>query len=1354
MRFEDFTKEQQQAITQKGSNIIVSAGAGSGKTAVLTQRVLHFIEKEGYHLNEFLILTFTKLAASEMKERIRKALTEKNLEDALLVDTSDITTFDAYALSIVKRYHNILNVSPNVSIIDSNIISVKKRNIIKDIFEENYIKKDPIFIEMVSKFCLKDDDLLQDLVLKLHNAATLEINFDHYLNNFIDTFYNEEMIQEHLNYYLEIIKTERENILNIIEDLPNIPLTRNSEELLVDKIKEICEFLLENEDYDNLIISLKDASLPRQPSGLQDEEKNLFSELKKSFDKLKELLSSLPQSEKEFHEYFTNLFPYINTLIDFTKKLENTLWEYKSSNNIYEFQDIAKMALQLFENHEEIRLEIKNNLKMIMIDEYQDTSLIQEKFIQQISNNNVYMVGDIKQSIYRFRNAVSDIFKDKYQAYRNNENGVAIDLNKNFRSRKEVLDDINYIFKQIMTLNMGGADYRETHIIEYGNKDYIKKGMSSQNNNSTFLFYDTKDTNKIETEIEIIAKDIINKINNKYQVYDKDKKLLRPCTFSDFCILLDRGSSFETYVKIFNDHHIPLFVENDENISSNIVVLVFTNILKLVKCILNNDYNNKEFIHAFLSLARSFIYQYDDQTLYNICANNSFQNDRIIIDFKQIILANKDLPTYQLFLKLVLELNIYTSFISLGDVKKNESYLDAFLEIFKQMSELDYTIDDFITYLKHINEYNLKIVLPSLNDSIDSVKLMNIHKSKGLEFSLVYFAGLTKQYNREELKQKYGVSSKYGLYFPTFKEKENIIKTRNAEYEAYQDSSEKIRLFYVALTRTKEKMHFVIPTSLYKQKTYLINRHKAKELFQNHNTIEDIFSLFINKEINYETFILLVKKINFSLPLSFFKSLDKTSYTLEQLFLEISNEKNLLNKAEKLIRDLREEKITLEDFHSYLNEYPLLKYLIDKDHVLNQNRDIDSLFIDVMKYYTDPTIEELYYDWLNGKIADDLFFQKSEALIGNFSMHFYSVRDFNNIPWDDKFIKTRWDCIDLKGFLFKLFIKIENENEFKSIFEFLGYTVNLNAKLQSEKREDIDNFFYETLNIDSDLEPIEKDIILFEKYKFKDGKDPKEGPLKTLLNYYKTEQINLEKFTELLEIYDYETTIHFNTSTFEERQNLSFEDSIVEKGDTCSSKSSICFADLIFPFSQYSLFSQEYCDTEVTYPGLIFQENNERECYDLKELNIDFKQEYVSKASKDIDITSSLKNLEFGTKMHYFLELLDFTNPNYDFIDNDFYKNILIKFINSSLMKNIKEGDIYKELEFIDEESNTRGIIDLLVIYPNHIDIIDYKTKNIDDQGYEKQLKIYKDYISKIHKKPINTYLYSLLTGECKLVNH
>ncbi len=1370
MNFEDFTKEQQQAITQKGSNIIVSAGAGSGKTEVLNQRVLHFIKNEGYHLDQFLILTFTRLAAGEMKERIRKTLIEQNLDDALLVDTSDITTFDAYALSIVKRYHNILNVSPNVSIIDSNIISVKKRNIIKDIFEENYIKKDSLFVEMVSKFCFKNDDLLQDLVLKLHNAASLEIDFNNYLDTFIDTFYNETIIQDHINYYIETIKEKREELLKIIKTLPNIPLTKKGEDLLVDKLYEICQFLFANNDYDNLVISLKDAILPRKPSGLSTkEDKDNFDKFKSIFDDLKGKLETLPQSEKEFYEYFTSLFPYINILIDFTKQLEERILEYKKNNNVYEFQDIAKMALDLFEHHEEIRQEIKNHLKMIMIDEYQDTSLIQERFIEQIANNNVYMVGDIKQSIYRFRNAVCDIFKNKYEAYSKGEGGVAIDLNKNFRSRKEVLDDINYIFKQIMFLDLGGADYKNSHIIEYGNKTYIKKGNSSQNNNATFIFYDGQAKDKIETEIEIIAKDIINKINNKYQVFDKDTKKLRDCTFSDFCILLDRGSSFDTYVQIFNEHHIPLFVENDENISNNIVVLVFTNILKLVKCILNNDYESKEFVHSFLSIARSFIYKYDDQKLYDICTNKDFKNDKIILDFKNIILANKDLPTYHLFLKIIFELNIYNSLISLGDVKKNESYLDAFLDVFKQMSELDYTIDDFITYLKHINDYNLKIVLPSLNDDIDSVKLMNIHKSKGLEFPIIYFAGLTKKYNREELNMKYGVSSKYGLYFPTFQEKENIIKRRNTEYEGFEDSSEKIRLFYVALTRTKEKMIFVLPTSNYQKEKYLINREKAKELFATYNTFEEIFNLFIKKSINYETFILLLKKINFSLPYSFINSKEKTAYSLERLYEELEDERNFIEKAKELIIKLREEEMELEDFQQFLEEYPYSSKLLNSDYVLDINMDIDSLFFDVMREYAITTIEELYNDWLENVIDTEYFIKKGEELIGEFSMDFFEIEDFENVSWNDNFIKTRWDGVDLAkmlGIMFRNAIKKNIDIQIlENLIKTLGYSLNINfyndINTQYQNGNiNLENFFTIKdigllLNIiepsSSQDDNFQISLELYKKYKFKEALLPEIDILKYLLNQYKDQQIDLNSFIEQISLFDYETTIHFKTSDFEERKLLSLNDCVVIKGNDYKNPS-MSFYDLISNFANYDLFNKEYSDLEVAYEGLTFQENNQREHYDLRELNIDFKQDYVQKASKDLDISSSYQNLEFGTKIHYLLEILDFQNPNFDFIDDNFYKNILISFINSPLLKNIKEGNIYKEVEFIDEENKTRGIIDLLIVYDDHIDIIDYKTKNIDNKGYEKQLNVYKEYISKLYDKPIYTYLYSLLNKDYLLI--
>ena len=1371
MNFEDFTKDQQKAIVQKDSNIIVSAGAGSGKTAVLTQRVLHFIENEGLHLDQFLILTFTKLAAGEMKERIRAALKEKNLSDASLVDTSDITTFDAYALSIVKKYHTLLNVSPNVSIIDSNIISVKKRNIIKDVFEEFYTNNDDTFIKMISKYCFKDDDLLQQLTLKLHNAACLEMDFNEYLDTFIEKYYNEKMINEHMEYYVKEINEQREIISKLVAYIPNVQVKSKGEDyLLQDKIKDLLSGLFDASSYDDLVTSCKDVTIPRQPSTLEVEEKKAFQDFKSAFDKLNKLLTSLPQSTEEFFSYFTDNFPFIQLLIDIVKEVERRLREYKDSRSVYEFQDIAKMALELFRTNPEISAEIRNKLKMIMIDEYQDTSLIQESFIAQIQNDNVYMVGDIKQSIYRFRNAVCDIFKNKYTDYSNVDGGVSIDLNKNFRSRKEVLDDINYIFKQIMNIDMGGADYRASHVIEYGNMDYITKGSSDQNNNSTFLLYDsnTETADKVDTEINIIAKDIITKFNNKYLVFDKKKKVLRPCKFSDFCILLDRGTSFDDYVRIFNDYHIPLFVENDENISDNIVVKVLTNVIKLMKCIMKNEYDTKEFVHAYLSVARSFIYNYSDQELYDISKTKGYAKDKITIDFKNIINTNKDLSAYDIFMKIVFELNLYNSFIKLGDVKQNESYLDTFIDVFRQMNELDYTIEDFITYLKYVDEYNLKINLPSGGSTTDSVRLMNIHKSKGLEFSLVYFAGLSKMYNRRALTDNYGVSSKYGMYFQTFLGKENIIRTRNADFEAWEDASEKIRLFYVALTRTKEKMIFVCPHDSYNKETYLINRATAKELLTEHNSTESIFELYVTRKINYNTFTIMVKHLAGRLPYSFIKSNKKLTYTYQQLLEEINVEDDYINKAKTLIEDIRNDVADDDKIKDLMNEYSYIKDLIRWDLIKAIDANIDELVINVMKKYVPQTIEELYQEMVDGTIEFAKFIESASSLVGDLTREFYDIHDFTDIHWDDKFIKTSLDDKDIRNLLEIIFEHCYNNRVdtsiIKQVIEVMGYKFNeklYNSFLVNDslKFEDIKSLplvdcLVSVCNDSALQSPDQYDAfntgkVLISQSTLLDSMNIYEKLAEKIFTEYQKNNISTDNFTNLLYAINYETTIHFKTS--DNPKELDFKDAVVHRGYNYTIQS-LTFLQLIENFIEYDRFNREYADIEVLPPTLKFEEDNKRESYVIKDLNIDVKELYVHKSSKDIDINASYKNLEFGTNIHYLLELLDFHNPDYSYIEDDFYKDIVTKFMNCSLMSKINEGIVYKEYEFIDEDTDTSGIIDLLVVYPDHIDIIDYKTKDISDPGYDKQLKSYRNFIEKKFKQKVRTYLYSLLLGEIREV--
>ena len=202
----ELTNGQKAAIKEYGKNIIVSAGAGSGKTFVLTERVIYFIKEHGFRLSDFLILTFTNLAAGEMKDRIRKKLKNNNLPDAAFVDTSDICTFDSYALALVKKYHFLLGVSADISIVDSNIISVRKRTIINDLFEEMYAVEDTEFLNLIDRFCFNDDEELRTLVFKLYNHSLNELDTDYYLDNFINNYYSDNLINEVIDIYANKLK--------------------------------------------------------------------------------------------------------------------------------------------------------------------------------------------------------------------------------------------------------------------------------------------------------------------------------------------------------------------------------------------------------------------------------------------------------------------------------------------------------------------------------------------------------------------------------------------------------------------------------------------------------------------------------------------------------------------------------------------------------------------------------------------------------------------------------------------------------------------------------------------------------------------------------------------------------------------------------------------------------------------------------------------------------------------------------------------------------------------------------------------------------------------------------------------
>ena len=795
------TKEQQLAIDKEGSNIIVSAGAGSGKTAVLTQRVIRKI-KDGCHVNRLLVLTFTNEAANEMKSRIRKSIIKENLIDELiLLDSSYITTFDSYALSLVKKYSYILNITSDISIVDENIITILKYKELDSIFESMY--GDSEFDTLVKDFCLKDDLNLKQDIIRLSNKLNLLIDKDKYLDNYFD-IYNDTFLNNVVSKYERLI---RDNVLEL-QGIYN-ELQKYISFDLVKKLDDYFSVLFNAHCYEEYLPFLS-LSLPRFV-GVDELGLCYKEELNSKIDDIKKLLKY--DSNLDMVNSIKDTFKYINVIIKIIRELDKRICEYKYNNNSFEFNDIALMAIKIVKDNEDIREEIKEYFNEIMIDEYQDTSDIQEEFIKLIENNNVYMVGDIKQSIYRFRNANPYIFQKKYNEYAKNNGGYKIDLLKNFRSRSETLFNINEIFNLIMDDEVGNANYLEEHNMVYGNVDYDLEDTGVNNNLEIYNYTMNEDDvcSKEEKELFIVSRDINDKILNKYKVFDKEKRILRPIEYSDICIITDRNKYLEMYKKILEYSNIPSSIYMDLTLTTDSVVLVIKNLIHLVYQVNSKIYDDR-FKYNFVSVARSFIFGYDDDKIYQIISGKKIYDDDIISLCKSIDI---NLPLERVINDILEVFNVYIKLTNLYDIDENIIRITNLVNIANNLSNLGYSMLDFINYLDDVDNKGLEVKYSINNKGGNAVKIMNIHKSKGLEFSLCYFVGMHNQFAIKELNDKMLFNREYGVILPSLRNNElddTILKSLYKRDFYLEEISEKIRLFYVMLTRCREKM--IIVTSL------------------------------------------------------------------------------------------------------------------------------------------------------------------------------------------------------------------------------------------------------------------------------------------------------------------------------------------------------------------------------------------------------------------------------------------------------------------------------------------------------------------------------------------------------------
>ena len=962
-----WTSDQEKAITQSGTNIIVSAGAGSGKTAVLTERTIRKL-LNGISINRLLILTFTNAAAAEMKERIRKAIKKANLKEQLdYLDSAYITTFDSFALSVVKKYHTNLGLSPNISIMDNSIELLKTNEIIDNIFEDMYGDED--FNKLINDFCIKSDDNIKSVVKEISKKLDLLPNKKEYLNSYIETHFNDEFIDNEIKKYLNIIIDLKNYISEPYKELVSRVDNKFIETFNIDN-------LLNSNTYDEIKTNISLVGSPRKNKNCEDDFKIYKDEITNIIKKLEELTRF--ESIDDIKSSLLSTKPYIKAINNIINKFDEQFNEYKNNNNLYTFADIALMSIKILKENNDIREELKNSFDEIMVDEYQDTSDIQEEFINLIANNNVYMVGDIKQSIYRFRHANPYIFRNKYEEFSKEDGGIKIDLLKNFRSREEVLNNINLIFNLIMDNEVGDAEYKESHQMNFGNTNYIEGCKTDQNNDMEILTYNPKEIEEYsndEVEAFTVAYDIKEKIDNKYLVVDKETSTLRECKYGDFAIIMDRGTSFDLYKKIFEYVGIPILQIKNEKLTLGDDLVVLKNLINLIVKINLNEIDD-EFKYYFTSISRSYLFRTSDEEIFDIVKSNTFYKSELYNKCKNINIF--EISNLDLLNKIIEEFNYYEKLITIGNIKESMIKIDYLKDLSINLSNIGYTPIDFAKYLSDMID-NGSIEYSLNSDNSNSVKILNIHKSKGLEYSICYFTGLSKRSNDEDKKAKFIVDSNYNIITPYINNgiKQTILKDLLLSIENRDSISEKIRLFYVALTRAREKFILVCPLDKEKEGyTSLVSTNIRLNYNRISDMLESIMPVLLpyTKDIDFNNVKLTkdyekIKEYNYKKEI---KNIDtKINKITNNIEYKELNESRFSKVTNKLIsideyNNMKEGTklhyiFEVEDFKTSNNPY-ILKFIkhINLDYInsfkeyefiYEDNNEIKHGFIDLMLEY-------------------------------------------------------------------------------------------------------------------------------------------------------------------------------------------------------------------------------------------------------------------------------------------------------------------------------------------------------------------------------------------------------------------
>jgi len=869
-----FNEGQLKAIQQRQSSILVSAPAGSGKTKILVSRIVELL-KEGYDITDFLVLTFTEAAGHEMKQRLSEELNEIvashidtqlriHLEKQILnLPNAYMTNFHGFCNLLLMKYGYLVNVMPGFTI--NSDPQLLKKEVLQDCLEEWVTHQEyaDFFSLYFSGYSFDDFETIllsidnishsidhfYEFVEQVHqnNYQTLSSHLEEWsLFDYLKSiFYHESLFA--MNKLIELKHYCEAQQLSDFYERPDEQTEKNQAlmipfEAYYDYLEERINNFQHHLTYDTFLSLLKTTV----PKTYNMSWKDVDPEIKKTFTKMKTaILSSynhaiasyVCEDVNDFIEKMNISYQAIDLLLsqgNLLSQFQDAYQKRKKELNQLDFADLEKYAHQLLEPQYGIVQRLYSSLKEIMVDEYQDTNQIQESLLLKIAHYQqphipLFMVGDMKQSIYRFRQADPHIFSYKYNHFSLNDEECQktktrrIDLVFNYRSSKVVLDSINYIFNQIMDKDIGGLEYYLDDSARL-NYDYVGKENNHKEEARERIFHD----NHLATEVLIDIYDPSSELEKEqYEAHMVAQKILqlkqelrlnnKPVSFKDIVVLMRSTVSFLTFKKVFDLYHIPNHIVLSQGLMTSHEI---TNMMAFLKTICN-PYDDVSLLSVIRQpYACSYI---DMETIAKLRIKNKdiplyeslkLSEDSRIIHFLEIFDQLREYSfthsPYDLILKID-EITDYRLFVSqLINGQQRKANLELFYEIIKQNQETTPYLKDLLYTLENSTDY--APAQSSLEDD-DVVEFMTIHKSKGLEFPIVFVCQTHKKFNTQDSKERLmidkhlGIALKPRLYNDDITvEYENIYRNMIARNQLDESVNEEMRILYVALTRASQKL--------------------------------------------------------------------------------------------------------------------------------------------------------------------------------------------------------------------------------------------------------------------------------------------------------------------------------------------------------------------------------------------------------------------------------------------------------------------------------------------------------------------------------------------------------------------